>query len=149
MLLQGRNNEMISSEQPLIPTVCCLGALTLSAPFLVPARPRVSMNMEIRISTPTIKIDCAPYLFGGLWSHFLFERLARHGAAATCYWVAHPSMQLLHTRTGEARGWLEAIGRCNQNTSLRIGPTSAQRKTKTAICYHVLPEACTEHYLYI
>lgn len=30
--------------------------------------------------------------------------------------------KLLHTRTGEARVWLEAIGRCNQNTALRIGP---------------------------
>lgn len=33
----------------------------MSAPFLVPAQPRVSMSMEIWISTPTINIDCAPY----------------------------------------------------------------------------------------
>lgn len=122
----------------------------LSAPFLVPVRPRVSMNMEIwTLTTPTLQKDCAPYLFGSLWSHFLFERLARHGATTTGYGVAHPSMQLLHTRTGEARVWLEAIGRCNQNTSLRIGPAPAPRRTKTAVCFHVSPEACTKRCLYV
>lgn len=120
----------------------------LPAPFLVPARSRVSMNMEIWVlTTPSHHKGLCTVLVWSLWSHFLFEGLARHGATTTGYGVAHPSMQLLHTRTGEARVWLEAIGRCNQNTSLRIGPTPTPRRTKTAVCFHVLSEACTKHCL--
>lgn len=100
------------------------------------------------LPTSTINIDCAPVLVWWPLEPFPVQEIGKarcnHHLLLGCT-PKHASC-FIPVPVRREYGWKPSV---DATRTQRSALAQAQRETKTAVCFHVSPEACTEHYLFI